>query len=147
MPVGVSAGGKSLQIGLSVANGKSITIDMSSHGKGGATVSIDTTANWNAKLGFVPQKGEIVVYSDHGILNPGTEDEVLVPAIKIGDGNAYLIDLPFVGDDVTAELVSLIEDHIRNTSIHVTPAEKAFWNDKLNYDVDDNTETLIFNRL
>jgi len=106
-------------------------------------IKYDTTANWNAQPSFVPNKGTIVVYTDYA------EKEVdghivKIPGIKVGTGNAYLIDLPFVGEKERNTLLS----HISNLSIHTNPEEKGFWNNKLN--VDDTQEvlgeTLIFNR-
>ena len=63
---------------------------------------------------------------------------------KIGDGRAYVQDLPFVNDDLRDQLLN----HINNPEIHVTMAEKLFWNNKIN--VNDASEVvneaLIFNR-
>lgn len=50
-----------------------------------------------------------------------------VPGVKIGDGRAYVQDLPFLH-----EIPQEIWDHIYNTDIHVTPRDKAFWGDKIN---------------
>ena len=64
--------------------------------------------------------------------------------MKIGSGNAYVQDLTFVNEDVSDDLA----EHIANGTIHVTAADKAKWNNKLN--VNDNMEvvngSLIFNR-
>ena len=51
-----------------------------------------------------------------------------MPGIKIGDGAAYVQDLPFVDE----ELRDKIMDHINNPDIHVSLREKLFWNNKLN---------------
>ena len=103
----------------------------------------NTTAYWNAARGFVPLRGEIIVYTDR--YNTGTEQEPrYVPGVKIGDGDAYVQDLPFVDEYVRNEILS----HIGDTDLHVQPGERAFWNNKLN--VDDNSAvvdgTLILNR-
>lgn len=100
-------------------------------------VTLDTTENWNADPEFVPKFGQVCVYVDYY-----GEDK---PAIKIGDGNAYLIDLPIVGQQLSDELIQAINDHIANTTIHITSNERDFWNAKLNYEI--NNEELIFNRL
>ena len=107
----------------------------------------DTTANWNAARGFIPLEGELIVYNDYATIRKvinGVEQDVVVPAIKIGDGRAYVQDLPFVNDDLRNQILN----HINNPEIHVTMAEKLFWNNKLN--VDDSSEVvneaLIFNR-
>lgn len=107
----------------------------------------DTTANWNAARGFIPLEGELIVYNDYATIRKvinGVEQDVTVPAIKIGDGRAYVQDLPFVNDELRDQILN----HINNPEIHVTMAEKLFWNNKLN--VDDSSEVvneaLIFNR-
>ena len=92
---------------------------------------------------FVPDAGVIVVYTDYETI---TEDGITkyYPAIKIGSGNGYLSDLAFIGG---SERDTLLE-HITNTEIHVTSADKLNWNNKLN--VDDSqeviNESLILNR-
>lgn len=105
-----------------------------------AKQSIDTKAHWDNKPTYVPEPGEIVIYTDRNVING-----LSYPGIKIGDGNAYLVDLPFLGDDVFMNIIALLEDHINNTDIHVTPEEKQFWNNKLNYSI--NNEILILNNL
>lgn len=107
----------------------------------------DTTANWNAARGFIPLKGEVIIYSDYKVMNKvidGEERTVYIPGIKIGDGRAYVQDLPFIDEELRDKLLM----HIENPNIHVTLQEKLFWNNKLN--VDDNAElvngALIFNR-
>ncbi len=107
----------------------------------------DTTANWNSARGFIPLEGELIVYNDYTTITKminGIEKNVTIPAIKIGDGRAYVQDLPFVNDDLRDQILN----HINNPEIHVTMAEKLFWNNKLN--VNDSSEVvneaLIFNR-
>ena len=103
----------------------------------------DTTANWNAATGFIPMAGEIIIYTDHKtkVVNGET---VYIPGVKVGSGNAYVQDLAFLGESEAADLLT----HTGNADIHVTAADKAAWNNKLN--VNDNVETinevLIFNR-
>ena len=107
----------------------------------------DTTENWNAARGMIPLEGEVIVYNDYATITKIVDNEektIIVPAIKIGDGRAYVQDLPFVNDDLRDQLLN----HINNPEIHVTMAEKLFWNNKLN--VNDASEVvneaLIFNR-
>lgn len=102
-------------------------------------ISIDTTAGWGEKVSYVPIKGEIVIYSDRAIV--GGIDR---PGIKIGDGSAYVVDLPFFDEDETNRVINLLNNHINNSQVHVTPEEKSFWNNKLNYQIDG--ENLIFTR-
>ena len=59
----------------------------------------DTTANWNAARGFVPMAGEVIIYTDYSSYQKevnGRIKTILIPGIKIGDGGAYVQDLPFV---------------------------------------------------
>lgn len=102
------------------------------------------TVDWDSDLSFIPKKGQIIVYSDRGKMNNG-EQEVDVPGFKVGDGLAYLVDLPFVGDDQVQTIMGLLRVHSDNKDIHVTLAEKEFWNNKLNYTMSD--ENLVLNRL
>lgn len=87
----------------------------------------NTTAVWNAQRELVGEKDVIYVYTDGSSYTDGNNNTVYLPALKIGDGQGYLIDAPFVGD---ARLIQ----HINNTTIHVTPEEKEFWNNKVTVD-------------
>ena len=82
----------------------------------------DTTANWNAQTTMVSEAGAIYIYSDYS-----TVDGVCVPGIRIGDGMAYLADLPFASQ----ETLSILTRHINNTDIHITAREREFWNNKV----------------
>ena len=87
----------------------------------------DTTANWQANRTFVPLDGEIIIYTDYDtkVVDGKT---VNIPAIKIGDGQTYGVDLPFVNDDMR----DIIMAHINDASVHASPLEKLFWNNKIN---------------
>ena len=116
----------------------------------------DTTQHWNEARGFIPLPGEVIVYEDYETKTYTVEEygetvtkTVNIPNIKIGTGNAYVQDLAFV-DEKTREILM---DHIRNQDIHVTLAEKLFWNNKINVDDAEEQitgeleeETLILNR-
>lgn len=82
----------------------------------------DTTENWNSKLDFIPPKGIIIIYSDYA-----TIEGINIPNFKVGDGLAYLVDLPFVGDDMRNTLISHINDMVR----HITAEERVSWNNKV----------------
>lgn len=105
----------------------------------------DTTENWNTKTTFIPERNDVCIYTDHGQIDDGYGNMVDVPGIKVGDGNAYLIDLPFVGADTRYQILTELRTHTGNAAIHVTPEQKAFWDNKLNCVVDNGT--LILNRL
>lgn len=99
----------------------------------GDNIHVDTTANWNSKPDFIGIDSHIYVYSDY---YHDEETGVDIPAIKIGDGIAYLIDAPFA--DASAY-------HINDPSIHVTPEEKEFWNNKVTcYISGSDPELVIF---
>lgn len=102
-----------------------------------------TTAYWNSQLGFIPEVGQIIVYTDYQQIEKDGQT-VDVPGIKIGTGNGYVQDIVFVGQADSDALL----DHIRNSDIHITQAERERWNNKLNVtDVQEVVgETLIFNR-
>lgn len=115
-------------------------INIAMEGGGGyARAMVNTTEYWEQKPTYVPYKGLIIVYSDYAttVLDGKT---VNVPGMKIGDGSAYLIDLPFIGDNMR----SILEEHIHNAIVHVTQEEKDFWNAKLNCEFQN--EQLILNR-
>ena len=83
----------------------------------GDIVHVNTTAVWNSTPQLIARSNHIYVYSDYYEDNPG---------IKIGDGTTYLIDLPFVeGND------NRLLEHIRDEIVHVTSAERVFWNNKV----------------
>ena len=100
----------------------------------------DTKEHWAEMLSFVPPKGSIVIYSDYA-----TIDDEVIPAMKIGDGTTYLVDLPFVSDDIRHE----VEQHIQDATIHVSAADREAWNNKVSCDVEmlsaiDHDYILIF---
>lgn len=104
---------------------------------GTAKISIDTTENWSNRLDYIPQKGEIVIYSDRRIIG-----DTPYPGIKIGDGKAYCIDLPFLGDDNTEIILNSLNWHINNFDAHIRPGEREKWNNKISCSIDG--ERLIF---
>jgi len=103
--------------------------------EGVSNVFVDTTINWNNKITYVPPVGAIIIYTDKTVI-----DNKKIPGIKIGDGNAYCVDLPFVTDEVAQTIANHIQDNIR----HITIEERNFWNNKLNISIDG--EKLQFNR-
>lgn len=100
-----------------------------------------TTAEWDLMPDYVPELGAIIVYLDHRKDESGAD----TPGVKIGDGMAYLIDLPFCGEDFTKEVADALEEHVMNTIIHVSVEDRERWDNKLNYNL--SGETLVLNRL
>jgi len=96
-------------------------------------VLFNTVAGWASQAGLVGQANTIYVYTDY------QEDENGNPiaGIKIGDGNAYLIDAPF--------LDKIYYEHVNDSDIHITAGERNFWNNKVRcyYSLLDD-ETVIF---
>lgn len=89
-----------------------------------------TAAEWAAQPTFVPARGRIVIWTDH---EQKTENghTVYIPGYKIGDGNAYNLDLPFLGEAAAAQLSAALESHLEDTVAHITAAERARWNKKI----------------
>lgn len=89
-----------------------------------------TTAEWNSQP-ILTQVNHIYVYTDHQQDEQGNP----VPGIKIGTGNAYVADLPFI-DTVTM-------DHINNTDIHVSAEDRAYWDEKFQAYYSANVNNLL----
>ena len=110
----------------------------------GQNILIGTTTQWSADNTFIAPAGTIIIYTDRGTYT-SNNTTITVPGIKISDGLAYVVDLPFVGDDVAASIRSELNDHINDNVKHITSAERTFWNNKLNCDIAG--EVLQLNRL
>lgn len=98
------------------------------------SIRINTTSAWNSDISYVPQKGQIIIYSDGSV-----KDGVSYPRFKVGDGNAFLIDLPFL----SGELEAILNDHINNSSIHISAEERTKWNSHVSASYSGEDETLI----
>lgn len=96
----------------------------------------DTRSAWNDNVWFIPKAGQIVLYTDYY----GTDK----PAVKIGDGSAFLIDLPVVGEGLAEQVSAALGIHAADMNLHVSDAKRAFWDNKLNYEV--SGEELKFTR-
>ena len=107
-------------------------------------VSENTTAGWNENPQYLPKKGEICVYTDYQTAQDDMGNTLVFQGIKIGDGNSYLIDMPFVGEEDRYLILRRLQQHENNTAMHLQPGEREFWNNKLNYDV--TNEELILTR-
>ena len=87
----------------------------------------DTTYNWNQQRQLIAEAGTIYVYRDYHRIEDEVGNPTFIPDMKIGDGQSYLIDLPFISDYTLHELM----EHINDTEIHVSTEEKQFWNNKV----------------
>lgn len=103
----------------------------------------DTESNWNRQLTLVSEKGAIYIFTNHSYIEDQYGNIWPVPAIKIGDGNAYVVDLPFISD----YLLKLLLNHTNNSDIHVSAQEKQFWNNKVTAFVDNSDpEKLVLSK-
>ena len=82
-----------------------------------------TTAEWNISH-VVSKDKAFYIYTDYQ-----NQNGVNIPGIKIGDGNAYVADLPFVTDWILEGLV--------------TREERNFWNNKVTAYIDPNKSTRL----
>ena len=107
-------------INLPEVNGETLIGDKSSEDL--HIVAVKTSAEWALLTTLQSRQGEIYVYSDGAEDGEGNP----IPMIKIGDGNAYVVDLPFA----TATDIRITDEDIQN------------WNDKVSVRADG--ENLIF---
>lgn len=93
-------------------------------GSGGRKeVVSNTTEAWNSMPSLKSVKDVIYVYTDHTIVSGRP-----IPAMKIGDGQAFLIDLPFISG-----------------GSEIAPEQIEFWNEKCSVMLDPNDpEHMIF---
>lgn len=82
-------------------------------------VLFNTTAAWNAQVQLTSEPDTLYIYTDHQTDSQGNK----IAGIKVGDGNAYLIDMPFTDE--------VIMEHINDNVRHITAEERAFWNNKV----------------
>ncbi len=100
---------------------------------GDCRVLYATTATWNSQPTLISQMGYIYIYADYR----KNEHGMNIPSMKVGDGNAYLIDMPF-SDEV---LYKHVDDNVR----HITQEEREFWNNKVRcYASEIQDDVLIF---
>ena len=110
-------------------------LDYASSGHTGfAGIEFGTTAQWNARPTYRPAEGILLVYTDYVGL-----DGQPIMNFKIGDGNAYLVDLKFINQDLRASL----EQHINDWQVHVSEQDRRFWNNKINCLVPESEEDLL----
>ena len=105
-----------------------------------------TTAEWNSNPLTISEEGAIYIYSDYK-----NNNDINIPGIKIGDGLAYIIDLPFIADasaEAITNITSILNDHITSTEAHITSTDRDFWNNKVTASLSEATpEELILSKL
>ena len=94
-------------------------------------ILFNTTAAWDAQVQLQSQANTLYIYTDHQVDSEGN----VIAGIKVGDGNAYLIDMPFTD--------SAIMEHISDNVRHISAEERAFWNNKVSCYLADN-DRIIF---
>lgn len=99
---------------------------------GNPLVRYNTVEGWNSQPNLRSETGVIYIYLDRAI----NDSNQIVPGFKVGNG-AFLIDLQFVD--------SLYVLHIQDKNIHITEEERKRWNRKIDVDVDQANENLLFN--
>ena len=101
---------------------------------GDCRVLYASTATWNSQPQLLSDKGYIYIYSDYRQDEHGNN----IPSMKVGDGTAYLIDMPFTDE--------LIYEHIEDQIRHITQAEREFWNNKVRCYISEEqgSEEVIF---
>lgn len=105
-------------------------------------VYYDTTANWNLQQDLVGTRGAVYIYSDYDWIEDDAGNRTPVAGIKIGDGNAYLIDTTFVSDAMTYAIIR----HVADPTMHVSQQEREFWNHKVSAYVVQNEEKLVLSQ-
>ncbi len=101
-----------------------------------------TTAYWDAQWDLIAQEG-VYVYTDHRTETDGEGNTTTIPGIKIGDGKAYLSDIPFLVDEVVQGAV----DTMINSGSLVSAADRAFWDNKVTAYVNPNdAQNLVLSR-
>lgn len=93
------------------------------------TVETGTTDDLKDRSGETSGKNVLYVWSNYNGENQ--------PGISIGDGNAYIGDLP-----VISGMSETLIDHIKNAAIHVSKQDRTDWDSKISCDVDG--DTLVF---
>ena len=104
---------------------------------GKAGMQVKTTAQWAQQIDTIGQSNTFYIYTDRSQKEDDQGNIINYPGIKVGDGSSYLVDLPFVDE--------IFYDHTNNINIHVTSAEKEFWNNKVRIqDSEIGQQNLIF---
>lgn len=144
-PIGSMSGqlntSKELSARLNAVN--SLVSSLRVSGLGNTGVYYDTKEHWDLQPSLIGERGAIYIYSNRSYIDDGNGNLTPVPSIKIGDGMAYLIDMPFVNDD----LLAIVSAHVADGSVHITQAERLFWNNKVSSFMDSqDAETLILSK-
>ena len=103
-------------------NGVELLGDIPLQELGLRAVYYDSKANWDSQHTLITEEGALYIYSDYKVEQDQEGNSVNYPAIKIGDGTTYLIDLPVTaggnsGVDVTDYLRLTNKPQINNVTL------------------------------
>lgn len=102
---------------------------------GDCRVLYATTATWNSQPQLIADRGYLYIYADYKQNEQGQN----IAGIKVGDGNAYLIDMPFTDD--------LYARHIEDTVLHISQEDRDRWDNKVTCFLDPlDANILIFSK-
>lgn len=101
--------------------------------KGLESIQVNTTAYWNEQITYVPPRGQLIVYTDGNVI-----DDISYPKFKVGDGSAYVVDLPFS----EGEYETMLQNHLANQTIHLTTTDREKLQNSVVLTLD--SENLIF---
>lgn len=83
--------------------------------KGLESIRVNTTAVWSEQVDYAPPVGQLIIYTDGNVV-----DGVNYPKFKVGDGNAYVVDLPFTEGEFEAALTQ----HLEDSTIHLSTTDR-----------------------
>lgn len=132
-PISVEVTPENINVEMEVNSSGLVNIALlGSMGGNCSKIFYKTTTEWNKYPGEMSQPGAIYIYSDY-MEYEGRN----MAGFKIGDGLAYIIDLPFVD--------KVYSDHVQDAVRHVTQTEREFWNNKVRcYISESNNQELVF---
>lgn len=79
----------------------------------------DSEENWNKAINFIPKQGEIIIYDK--------DDNYSYERIKIGDGETFVKDLPFIEENLKEQILSqinILEEGKMNKMDYLGPVVK-----------------------
>lgn len=122
---------------ISFTSGTGITLTPDTQAKTiqitASNVVSGTTSYWQTHGNVISTKDVLYIYTDWK-KNSDNED---IPGIKVGDGLAYISDLPFT-DQLWAE-------HVLDSLIHVSASDRTNWDAKVRCYLDpNNAENVVF---
>ena len=82
-----------------------------------------TKSDWDSDRTLISEKDVLYIYSDYKVIQKDGQ-KIYLPGLKIGDGLAYVVDLPFVD--------TIYMKHITDTDIHITAEERTLSQRMLN---------------